>query len=151
MCKQVGSWLTVNKLISSKFTHRAKLFIQQSFGLSASLAWVGMVFAYKTDNWDEHEYRVHDNSLTIRSPSAICSWCHSTVPFSQPLSAHISPLVRHFYPITHSVPAEGAEAGCRRRHREDRCSSQVGRLFRKRLRYGPHNASVRTRVDVGLT
>jgi len=47
--------------------------------------------------------------------------------------------------ITRSLPAEGTEAGCRRRHRDDRCSSQVGRLLRKRLRYGPYNASGRTR------
>jgi len=52
--------------------------------------------------------------------------------------------------ITRSVPAEGTKAGCRRRHcRDGRCSSQVGRLLRKRLRYGPHNASGRTRMDVG--
>jgi len=50
--------------------------------------------------------------------------------------------------ITRSVPAEGTEAGCRRRHRGDRCSSQVGRLLRKRLRYDLHNASGRTRMDM---
>jgi len=85
--KQVGSWLTVNIVK----VHAQSKPIQQSFGLSASLAWVGMMFAYKTDNWDEHECQVHDNSLTL---------------------ARMWQLVQ----ITHSVPAEGAEAGCQRRH-----------------------------------
>jgi len=44
--KQVGSLLTVNIV---KVQAQSKT-IQQSFGLSASLAWVGMMSAYKTDN-----------------------------------------------------------------------------------------------------
>jgi len=51
MCKTSGfiinSWVKV---------HAQSKPNQQSFSLSASLAWVGMMFAYKTDNWDEHAW-----------------------------------------------------------------------------------------------